>query len=84
LSTRKIIILKVDKMRKIICGIDLGTTNASIAYLKEAKAEAIFIEEDQALVPSVVSLDEAANTVIVGRSARNRLAAFPEHAHPLD
>jgi molecular chaperone DnaK len=66
-------------MRKIICGIDLGTTNSSIAYLKDGKAEAIPIEEDQALVPSVVSLDEAANTVIVGRSARNRLAAFPEH-----
>jgi molecular chaperone DnaK len=66
-------------MRKIICGIDLGTTNSSIAYLKDGEAEAIPIEADQALVPSVVSLDEAANTVIVGRPARNRLAAFPEH-----
>ena len=66
-------------MRKIICGIDLGTTNSSIAYLKDGRAEAIPIEEGQALVPSVVSLDEAANTIIVGRPARNRLAAFPNH-----
>jgi molecular chaperone DnaK len=66
-------------MRKIICGIDLGTTNSSIAYLKDGKAVTIPIEEGQALVPSVVSLDEAANTIIVGRPARNRLAAFPDH-----
>jgi molecular chaperone DnaK len=66
-------------MREIIFGIDLGTTNSSIAYLKDGQAEAIPIEEGQALVPSVVSLDEAANTIIVGRPARNRLAAFPEH-----
>ena len=66
-------------MREIICGIDLGTTNSSIACLKDGKAEALPIEEGQALVPSVVSLDEAANTIIVGRPARNRLAAFPDH-----
>jgi molecular chaperone DnaK len=66
-------------MREIICGIDLGTTNSSIACLKDGKAEALPIEEGQALVPSVVSLDEAANTIIVGRPARNRLAAFPNH-----
>jgi molecular chaperone DnaK len=66
-------------MRKIICGIDLGTTNSSIAYLKDGRAEAIPIEEGQALVPSVVSLDEAANAIIVGRPARNRLAVFPDH-----
>jgi len=66
-------------MREIIFGIDLGTTNSSIAYLKDGKAEAIPIEEGQGLVPSVVSLDEAANTIIVGLPARNRLAAFPDH-----
>lgn len=66
-------------MREIICGIDLGTTNSSIAYLKDGKAVTIPIEEGQTLVPSVVSLDEATNTIIVGRPARNRLAAFPDH-----
>ena len=66
-------------MREIIFGIDLGTTNSSIAYLKDGKAVAIPVEEGQTLVPSVVSLDEAANTIIVGRPARNRLAAFPDH-----
>jgi molecular chaperone DnaK len=66
-------------MRKIIYGIDLGTTNSSIAFLKDGQAEAIPIEEGQALVPSIVSLDEATNTIIAGRRARNRLAAFPDH-----
>jgi molecular chaperone DnaK len=77
-SAKKIIIQK-DEMREIIFGIDLGTTNSSIAYLKDGKAVAIPVEEGQTLVPSVVSLDEAANTIIVGRPARNRLAAFPDH-----
>lgn len=57
----------------------MGTTNSSIAYLKDGKAVALPLEEGQALLPSVVSLDEAANTIIVGRAARNRLAAFPDH-----
>jgi len=66
-------------MKEILCGIDLGTTNSSIAYLSEGKPIPVEIEEGSAIVPSVVSLDEATNQIIVGRAARNRLAAFPEH-----
>jgi molecular chaperone DnaK (HSP70) len=40
-------------MREIIFGIDLGTTNSSIACLKDGKAEALSIEEGQALVYSM-------------------------------
>ena len=66
-------------MKDIICGIDLGTTNSTIAYLREGRPIPLPVDEDSALVPSVVSLDEAGAQILVGRQARNRLAAFPEH-----
>ena len=65
-------------MGGLICGIDLGTTNSSIAYIEEGKSVAIPIEEGSAIVPSVVSFDEETGRVLVGRQAKNRLAAFPE------
>jgi len=66
-------------MKDILCGIDLGTTNSTIAYLREGNPIPLPVDEGSALVPSVVSLDEANNQILVGRQARNRLAAFPEH-----
>ena len=65
-------------MKDILCGIDLGTTNSSIAFLREGRPVAVDIEEGSAIVPSVVSLDEETGQVFVGRSAKNRLAAFPD------
>jgi len=32
-------------MKEILCGIDLGTTNSSIAYLSEGKPIPVEIEE---------------------------------------
>ena len=66
-------------MKDIFCGIDLGTTNSCIACLSEGKPVAIDIEEGFAVVPSIVSLDETTGQTVIGRYARNRLAAFPEH-----
>ncbi|MEW6185052.1 MAG: Hsp70 family protein, partial [Thermodesulfobacteriota bacterium] len=65
-------------MKDILCGIDLGTTNSCIAYLDQGKAVAIPVEEGDPIIPSVVSLDETGNTILVGRQAKNRQAAFPE------
>ena len=65
-------------MNEILCGIDLGTTNSSIAYLQGGKPIAIAVEEGSAIVPSVISLDVPNDQIYVGRPARNRLAAFPE------
>jgi len=65
-------------MKDILCGIDLGTTNSSIAFLREGRPFAVDIEEGSAIVPSVVSLDEETGQIFVGRSAKNRLAAFPD------
>ena len=66
-------------MRDIIYGIDLGTTNSTIARIQDGKAVAIPVEAGQPLVPSIVSFDETAQAIIVGRQARHRLAAFPQH-----
>lgn len=62
-----------------VCGIDLGTTNSVIACLKDNKPFPIPVEEGSAILPSVVSLDEASGKILVGRQARNRLLAFPRH-----
>ena len=62
-----------------ICGIDLGTTNSCLALLRKGKPEPVLIEEGSAIVPSIVSRDEATGRIIVGREALNRFAAFPHH-----
>ena len=65
-------------MQKLICGIDLGTTNSVIAYLNNGKPEALCIEDGAAIVPSVISVGDEPERLFIGRPALNRLAAFPE------
>ncbi len=66
-------------MSDVICGIDLGTTNSCLALLRDGRPEPVIIEEGSAIVPSIVSLDDATGRIIVGRQALNRFAAFPHH-----
>lgn len=56
----------------MIVGIDLGTTNSLISYLKDGVPTAIPNANGDYLTPSVVSIDDA-NTVLVGAIARERL-----------
>lgn len=63
---------------EVLYGIDLGTTNSCIARIRNEMPEVVEIEEGSAIVPSVVSLDEATGAFIVGRRAKNRLSAYPE------
>ncbi len=65
-------------MRSIVCGIDLGTTNSVISFLKNGAPTAIEVEEGSAILPSAVSFDLAKGSFQVGRQAKNRRAAFPE------
>ena len=58
-----------------IFGIDLGTTNSCIAVLQDGKPRVI-PADGNGIVPSVVSFDNG--TLLVGRTAKNRAAAFPE------
>ena len=60
-------------------GIDLGTTNSLVAYMNLAKPEVIPGEDDDKLVPSVVSL-AVDGSLIVGNAARQELIDHPERS----
>lgn len=65
-------------VHEALYGIDLGTTNSCIALIIDGAPEVVAIEEGEAVVPSVVSFDEATGAFIVGRRAKNMLSAYPE------
>src|SRR5262245_39236375 len=58
-------------MSKVV-GIDLGTTNSLVAYVKDGVPIVIRDASGDALVPSVVSM-AADGAVVVGREAERRL-----------
>src|SRR5215510_2886262 len=58
-------------MSKVV-GIDLGTTNSLVAYVKDGVPIVIRDRSGDGLVPSVVSIAED-STVFVGREAQRRL-----------
>ena len=60
-------------MSKVV-GIDLGTTNSLVAFVEGGRPVVIRDENEDALVPSVVSLGED-GTIFVGREAQRRLLA---------
>src|SRR5687768_17779825 len=62
-------------MGKVV-GIDLGTTNSLVAYVKDGAPVVIRDASGDALVPSVVSLGED-GTMHVGREAQRRLLTAP-------
>lgn len=68
---------KIDKVSDIIVGIDLGTTNSLVAYIKDGKAEAVKGNEGKStLVPSIVHFGEEGK-IIVGEEAREKLVSDP-------
>jgi Fe-S protein assembly chaperone HscA len=58
-------------MSKVV-GIDLGTTNSLVAYVKDGAPVVIRDESGDALVPSIVSIAED-GAIHVGREAQRRL-----------
>ena len=60
----------------IVVGIDLGTTNSSIAVMRDGLPE-VLQGEDDGLLPSCVGLDSE-NRIIVGRPAHNQAVLFPD------
>src|SRR3954470_1695561 len=58
-------------MSKVV-GIDLGTTNSLVAYVKDGVPFVIRDSSGDGLVPSVVSIADE-GTVYVGREAQRRL-----------
>jgi Fe-S protein assembly chaperone HscA len=59
-----------------VVGIDLGTTNSLVAYMKDGAPEVIRDPSGDALVPSIVSIGED-GTIFVGREAQRRLLTSP-------
>lgn len=67
-----------DSAKKIVIGIDLGTTNSLPAIWREDRPEVLRVEGEPALVPSVVSFPED-GAPLVGRAARARALVDPRH-----
>src|SRR3954470_8989692 len=64
-------------MSKVV-GIDLGTTNSLVAFVDESAPVVIRDKGGDALLPSVVSVDERGR-VYVGREAEQRLLTDAAH-----
>jgi molecular chaperone HscA len=68
---------KVKKDSDVIIGIDLGTTNSLVAFIRDGKAVAIKDEEGKStLMPSIVHFQND-KKVIVGEEAKNKLVTDP-------
>ncbi len=68
----------IEKEEELIVGIDLGTTNSLVAYIKNGNAEAVKEENGtRTLVPSIIHFDEQEN-ILVGDLAKEKLISFPE------
>lgn len=59
-----------------IVGIDLGTTNSLIAYMKDGHPCVVPDHHGRTMVPSVIALTD--NGLIVGNSAKEHLTRSPE------
>lgn len=71
--------IKKEEKKDIIVGIDLGTTNSLVAYMKEGEAVAVKGADGKStLVPSVVHFDENQN-VVVGEEAKDQLITNPQN-----
>jgi len=61
-----------------VVGIDLGTTNSLVAYVKDGVPLVIRDKRGDGLVPSVVSVGDG-GAIVVGREAERRLLTDAQH-----
>ncbi len=70
---------KVEKESEIIIGIDLGTTNSLVAYIKDNTATAVKGADGKStLVPSIIHFTEDGG-IVVGDAAKEKLITDPQH-----
>lgn len=70
---------KLHKDTDLIVGIDLGTTNSLVAYMKEGTAQAVKDRDGKSpLVPSVIHF-QADGGILVGDEAKAKLITDPQH-----
>lgn len=69
----------IKKETELIVGIDLGTTNSLVAYIKDGQAEAVKGKNGKStLVPSVIHFNPEGK-IIVGDAAKEKLISDPEN-----
>src|SRR3954449_5650124 len=61
---------------ELIVGIDLGTTNSEVAFVRDGQPH-VCTEDGDPILPSFVGLSEDGR-LLVGRAARNQWAVAPE------
>src|SRR5437588_2364962 len=64
-------------MSDLIVGIDLGTTNSEVAYVRDGQPVVCPDEDGDPILPSFVGLSEDGR-LLVGKAARNQWALAPE------
>ncbi|MCJ7843531.1 Hsp70 family protein [Lederbergia sp. NSJ-179] len=69
----------IDSSFRPIVGIDLGTTNSSVAFIQSGKPHIIPGPKGEKLTPSVVLIDPN-EKVVVGEDAQAALIAMPERS----
>ncbi len=70
---------KLNKQEDLIIGIDLGTTNSLVAYVKDGDSEAYAIKDKNGtntLVPSIIHFNEEGK-ILVGEAAKKQLEYAP-------
>jgi len=66
---------EVQKDSNVIIGIDLGTTNSLVAYIKDGAASAVRSKDGKhALVPSVLHFEQSGG-ILVGSDAKEKLTS---------
>ncbi|MCB0650392.1 MAG: Fe-S protein assembly chaperone HscA [Saprospiraceae bacterium] len=74
--------LKEGKLKKesdVIIGIDLGTTNSLVAYIRDGEAIAVKDEQGKStLMPSIIHFQQD-NKVVVGEIAKQKLISDPSN-----
>lgn len=53
-----------------VIGIDLGTTNSAIAYLKNERPEIIVNKDGQRTTPSIFHMKPETNEIVIGATAK--------------
>ena len=70
---------KLQKTTETIIGIDLGTTNSLVAYIKDGEAKAVKDKAGKStLVPSIIHF-AADGGIVVGDLAREKLISEPQN-----
>lgn len=64
-------------MKKMIIGIDLGTTNSEVALIENGKPTILEIEKGSYQLPSYVGVDER-DELLIGEVAKNQYLLYPE------